>query len=298
MIEELNKLVQDFKKGLKAKGRQQATINSYATDASSFLLYLTENRCPYKEARVLHLNHFIEELEHKKKERQNSLRRKIISIRQFYQHLLEQDLVDSNPFLAHVIPKRNEALPHELCFEDVQNFISAAQEQQNPLKSTRDPAIIALLAIEGLKVTELVALKGSSLLISEKEGTLQVNGLRSRIIELDSISIGLLGKYVAELKRQNLFKSDARLFTALKGKESGKILGQMTRHGMKFLLYEIGEQTDHPKLNTELLRHHAINYQLEKKQNLQAVQSHFGLRQGGNILKHLNKKKLETREST
>ena len=60
---------------------------------------------------------------------------------------------------------------------------------------------------------------------------------------------------------------------------------------MKFLIYEIGESCGYNKLNTELLRHHAINYLLERDGCPEAVRQHLGLKQAGNINKHLKKSK-------
>ena len=43
------------------------------------------------------------------------------------------------------------------------------------------------------------------------------------------------------------------------------------------------------KLNTELLRHYAINFHLELGKSPEDVMEHFGLKQLGNIGKHARK---------
>ena len=93
-------------------------------------------------------------------------------------------------------------------------------------------------------------------------------------------------------------ENNSCLFFALKGKEQKKTFDKITRHGMKFLIYEIGEEAHFNKINTELLRHHAITYLIQKKKTAEAVQKHLGLKQAGNIIKHMNKSKREIHDST
>ena len=184
-----------------------------------------------------------------------------------------------------------------MSFEHIQTLITIAGEHSSAFKSSRDPAIIALLALEGVKVTEIVALKSSDLMLGKEQNSLVISGLRKRVINLDPQTATLLLTYRNFLRESNLAQGPSYLFLALKGKEQKNTLAKITRHGLKFLLYELGAELGCDKLNTELLRHHAINYLLQKKQTLQAVQEHLGLKQGGNIIKHINRNHLENRES-
>ncbi len=296
MITQFNNLLSGFTKYLESKGKQRATINSYKTDTKGFLSFLIENKCDYQKISHPHLYQHTKELRENKGESQNSIRRKTIGIRQFYQYLVAKKIMSSNPLLANAIPKRDESLPEELNLKHIRSFIKTAKKHPSPLKSIRDSAIIALLALEGLKVTEIVALKNSDLILTESKASLMIKGHRKRVVNLDHKTQKLLKDYHVQLKTRGLVKPSSSLFIALKGKEQEKTFEKITRHGMKFLLYEIGEEAGFNKLNTEILRHHAINYLLRKKKTLQAVQNHLGLKQGGNITKHINKNKLESHE--
>jgi hypothetical protein len=67
----------------------------------------------------------------------------------------------------------------------------------------------------------------------------------------------------------------------------------MTRHGLKFVMYELGEKIGISKLNSELLRHHAIRHQLASGKSPEDLMGHLGLRRLGNIARHNAKPVLE-----
>ena len=61
----------------------------------------------------------------------------------------------------------------------------------------------------------------------------------------------------------------------------------MTRHGLKFILYEWGEKAGTKHLNTELLRHFAVTHLLREGRSPEEIMQHLGLRRMGNIAKHI-----------
>ena len=77
-----------------------------------------------------------------------------------------------------------------------------------------------------------------------------------------------------------------QMFCAFKGRDSALQLPSMTRHGLKFALYEIGDKVGIDKLNSETLRHHAVCYLLEKGKTTAEIMEHLGLKRPGNIAKH------------
>jgi hypothetical protein len=61
----------------------------------------------------------------------------------------------------------------------------------------------------------------------------------------------------------------------------------MTRHGLKFILYELGDKAGLAKLNTEQLRHFAVSYLIAEGRTAEEIMLHLGLRRLGNVAKHL-----------
>ncbi len=83
------------------------------------------------------------------------------------------------------------------------------------------------------------------------------------------------------------------LFVSFKGKDGSLVLPKMTRHGLKFLLYELGERFHVPHMNTENLRHYAIEHLLANGWEAEQIMQHLGLRRLGNIAKHIARRKQD-----
>ncbi len=69
-------------------------------------------------------------------------------------------------------------------------------------------------------------------------------------------------------------------------------LGKLSRHGLKFLLYELGEETGIKGLNSEILRHFAVYFLLAKGLEIEEVMNRFGLKRPGIILGHARRMKV------
>ena len=290
-----NEPVQLFKKHLVSSGRELSTVDSYASDIRLFRKFLETKKVKLKKANLSLLEEFTQKLSLEKQESKNSIRRKIISIRQFYKFLYETGEIEENSFTASLIPDRQEQLPELLKEKELSLILKRVEEQESHTKSTRDRALITLLAKEGIKAAELIELKWFDFLKTKESSSLKIRGPRARTIFLEKDSSFCLNEYRKALENQKedtlKVERSGRIFVAFKGKEQNTPSDKITRHGIKFLLYEIGEKSGVPKLNTELLRHYAIQFLLEKKGSLQSVKDHLGLKQAGNILKHIKKSK-------
>ena len=297
-MESFSELITSFKKYLSTSGRGVSTVNSYTSDLKRFASFLKDNKLEYHKLELAHLEDFTNRLKTEKNEGTNSIRRKIISLRQFYKFLSGMNVVEESPFTSSLIPERKETLPALLDDRALKRIFEQAQKHSNPLKSSRDLALISLLSLEGIKVSELIELSWFDFLHGKEVSSLQVRGLKKRTIDLDKKSSLSLKKYYDQLcKEENkeIYPHKNRpIFIGFKGRELETCLNKITRHGMKFLLYDIGLNTGIKKLNTELLRHHAIAHLLERFGNTEAVQGHLGLKRPGNILKHLAKQRQTT----
>ena len=77
------------------------------------------------------------------------------------------------------------------------------------------------------------------------------------------------------------------MFIAFKGRDASFPLPNMTRHGLKFIIYELGEKIGMASLNTEQLRHFAVSHLISLGYAPDQIMAHLGLRRLGNIAKHL-----------
>ena len=113
-------------------------------------------------------------------------------------------------------------------------------------------------------------------------------GSKSRIINLSHESSKRLISYQSQIDQTNL-SNRTKLFISFKGKDKLRSNSNISRHGIKFMLYEIGKQSGIPQLNAEHLRSYAVYFLNKIGRNLEEIQAHLGLRRPGDIAKLIEK---------
>lgn len=283
-----NDYIAEFEKHLKAASKSPSTIESYCRDSKDFLQFIENLGLVIGEVEPETLVAYSNYLNDR--DRENSVRRKIIAIRQFFRFLSEFQQTYESPLDFVPIPERDESLPDGLLNEDIDEIIAVIDSKPSGIKAFRDKAIFFLLAFEGIKANELIKLKWSNIYTSHHTSTLQLQGSKPRTIELSKQSSVAIQKYqiVFDEKLKSFIPEKDLLFVSFKGRDFATVLPQLSRHGLKFLLYEIGESVGIKHLNTELLRHYAIQYQLNLGKTPSEIMAHFGLKRMGNIAKHVH----------
>jgi integrase/recombinase XerD len=287
--------LEGFPENLKTSGKQPSTVESYTRDAARFLEFLQENKIQPGALQPEVLLDYENYLRHDREGRTNSVRRSLIGIRQYFRFLVDTKVLRESPFDTVPLPARDEGLPDQLDEEDVAMLMEAAWASTPPIKAARDRAIVALLGWEGIKASELIHLTWSDLMLTPPSGSLSIPGERSRTIVLGLETVSIMTGYRELFRDWSSRRPEAvsRMFVSFKGRESVVAMPTMTRHGLKFVMYELGEKIGISKLNSELLRHHAIRHQLASGKSPEDLMGHLGLRRLGNIARHNAKPVLE-----
>lgn len=291
-----------FGKALATQGKQPATIESYCRDARQFMQFITDTERLPEHLTPEVLQQFQEHQSISGKSSENSVRRSVIGVRQFFRFLAgEGNNTMRSPFDDAPIPERTDRSPKHSDLLSLERIQEAALAGGPRVKGYRDAAIVALLAYEGVKAGELIELTWRDILFQEQLTTLRIRSQRSRTVCIHPKTEYLLRRYrqayqefMGSLKNT---VTDARMFISFKGKDGSKPIPKMTRHGLKFVLYEIGKKVGIPKLNTELLRHHAVDFLLTNGRGPDEVMAHLGLRRMGNIKKHLTLQQTTLRQN-
>ena len=285
-----------FKKHLRDVGKSKATSESYVQDVEGFMEFLRFAGLEIKSIdakAMLSYQHYLAEV---CQAHHNSIRRSLIGVKQYFRYLELSGQITSSPLEMVAIPDRHDVTPPTLTKDSFTTLQTLVQKQTSVLKCTRDQTILALIGIEGLKISELVQLKQDDLLMGPGIYTLRINGERSRIITLDQKTSGYIASYLEHLDIEKathpaLLNSTA-LILGFRGKESLTPIPSITRHGVKFLLYDLGAKAQLPHLNSETLRQFAMHHHVQKGLSAEALMNHFGLRRIGNLRIHLNQEAL------
>lgn len=154
------------------------TLRNYTSDLEQFRqhLFKFEKRddMPVEEIDRLTIREWMAELhaDHKK----TSVARKLASLRTFFQFLVREGKLESNPAKQVATPKIERKLPNHLSIEDAVRFIETPDI--NTDLGRRDRAIIEFLYATGIRVGELVGVNLAD--IDFRERMVRVTGKRKK----------------------------------------------------------------------------------------------------------------------
>ncbi|MEP6946178.1 MAG: tyrosine recombinase XerC [Acidobacteriota bacterium] len=175
----LNDLLAQFLQHLKyERNLSPHTLRNYASDLDQFRdhLFRVEKRSDIDVAEIdrLTIREWMSGLHegHKK----TSIARKLASLRTFFQFLVREGKLESNPAKLVATPRIERTLPNHLSMEDAVRFIETPDV--NTDLGRRDRAILEFLYATGIRVGELVGINLSD--IDLRERMVRVTGKRKK----------------------------------------------------------------------------------------------------------------------
>ena len=285
-----NLKVTEFRAFMTDQGKQKSTLESYSRDIHNFVNFLSETNTPTGDVGPQVLEEYKSWLM-TRGSKPSSIRRAVIAIRVFFRWLETSGQLHGNPLEDLPVPAHEQIAAREIPEEKISAMLAHAQLGPSSLKGARDKALLLLLSREGLKASELVALKWSHFLCTGESGRLSIVGERSRTIALEAETTEALKSFRKivqnDPRTKTSFGPNSPLFISFKGADARSLIWGITRHGLKFAIYELGESANIKKLNAEQLRHLAMAHKISLGFTPEMVMNHLGLRRIGNIGKHV-----------
>ncbi len=175
----LNDHLQQFQQHLKyERNVSPHTLRNYVSDLEQFrdhLLKIEKRQdIPVADIDRLTIREWMASLhdDHKK----TSVARKLASLRTFFQFLIREGILESNPAKMVATPKIERKLPNHLSMEDAVRFIETPDVTTD--LGRRDRAIIEFLYATGVRVSELVGMDLKD--IDFREKIVRVTGKRKK----------------------------------------------------------------------------------------------------------------------
>lgn len=253
------------------QGRSQNTLQNYRLDLIKFSEFLeTENVEQINNITQQHIQLFLAQLR-EKGYASSTTNRMLSSLRQFFNHLLREEIIDQSPMTLIDSPKKQKHLPDTLSVEQVDAIIDAVDINTN--HGLRDRAIFELMYATGLRVSELTSLKLDELHLSL--GFIQTigKGNKERIIPLGEEASYWLQKYLDEVRFQfnaKSKKSTNAVFLTQRG-------DAFTRQGIwKNLKKYVQLANISTNVTPHTLRHSFATHLLENGADLRMVQELLG----------------------
>jgi len=177
-------------------GLSDNTLNAYGSDLRIFAKWLQKRSL--LEVSQGDISQFLA-LRYKQGISNRSAARILSSLRRFYQYLLRENQVASNPVALIESPHLGRYLPDSLSEEDVEKLL-AAPETSTAL-GFRDRTMLETLYATGLRVSELVGLRMEQL--NFRMGVLRVTGKgnKERLVPIGEEALFWLQEYMLKMRK-------------------------------------------------------------------------------------------------
>lgn len=263
--------IKDYKHYLKIeRGLSENSIINYTLDIQRLLKFLEHQdiaTTPLSIEKEI-LQQFIFEIAKLVNPRSQS--RIISGLKSFFNYLVFEDYRESNPMELIESPKIGRKLPDTLSVEEIDLII--AQIDLGKPEGERNRAIIETLYGCGLRVSELITLKKSSLFFDEGYISVTGKGDKQRFVPIGGTTQKYINIYTSEIRNHIDIKKghEDTLFLNRRGR-------QLTRAMIFTIIKRLVEKAGiHKQVSPHTFRHSFATHLLENGADLRAIQLMLG----------------------
>lgn len=264
--------IKGFKSFLKLeKGLSASSIVAYLSDVEKMDQFMELNHpdLALREIKLIHLRSFINWIAEIGISARSQAR--IISgIKAFYNYLLLEDIVRENPTELLVSPKLSRKLPTVLSIDEINLMI--AQIDLSKGEGQRNKAMLETLYGSGLRVSELVDLKLSHLLMDQGFVRVIGKGNKERIVPIGGESKRQINLYLEHYRRKMTIRKEAEDILFL-NRRGNKLTRNMVFTIIKELCLKAGIDKN---VSPHTFRHSFATHLVEGGADLRAVQEMLG----------------------
>ena len=197
-----------------------------------------------------------------------TVNRKLSSLRSFYRFLLKRRLIDLDPMLKVVGPKKQKTLPSFLRVQEMDRLLDECSPSEG-FEGVRDRLILEMFYAIGMRLSELIGLNDADVDFSAK--LLKVTGKRNkqRLIPFGEELWGDLLEYV-KIRNEALPDRDCALFVR---KDGGRMYPELVYRLVRRNLSKVATLK---KKSPHVLRHTFATAMLNGNAELQAVKELLG----------------------
>ena len=263
----MNERIQEYIDYLKIEKRQSLnTVVAYRRDMVCFASYFSKDKLETITTRDI--RSFLLKLREDGLA-SSTVARYLSSIKSFYRYLFTENLIPENPAEILESPRPWRKLPDVMSVTEVDTLL-AAPDTGTPI-GLRDHAMLELLYATGLRVSELVAVKGSDMNLEVGYLRSLGKGAKERVVPLGDAAREAVNLYKLKGRPALLNgRSSAELFVSRRGR-------RMTRQGFWKILRQytvkVGIRT---LVSPHMLRHAFATHLLERGADLRSVQQMLG----------------------
>ncbi|WP_394498261.1 tyrosine recombinase XerC [Shewanella sp. ENK2] len=189
------------------------------------------------------------------------------SLKQFFEFLVREQVIKTNPAKTLHAPKQAKPLPKNMDLDAVSHLLDI--DADDPL-SKRDKAIMELFYSSGLRLAELASLNVADIDLSQNEVKVMGKGSKQRVVPIGKMALAAINVWCE--CRHDLVKADTgdALFVSQQGK-------RLSHRSIQLRMKKWGQtQSLSAKVHPHKLRHSFATHMLESSADLRAVQELLG----------------------
>jgi integrase/recombinase XerC len=262
--------VQDFTVYLQTEKKYSLlTVQAYSQDLEQFFLYLSSNYSitAISDIAHLHIRGWLADLSGNNLS-PRSIRRKISTLKSFFNYQIKQNCLTATPMMKIVAPKMAKRLPsfvHEKGMADLQTHYTFPSD----FKGSTDALLIEILYQTGIRRSELIQLKSSAIDPYLKQIKVLGKGNKERIIPIHDSLLDKIKQYQQYKQECDVPVSDALLCLP-----SGKPLYAKYVYLVVHQYLTAGTTID--KRSPHVLRHSFATHLLNQGADLNAIKELLG----------------------
>ncbi|MEY6432470.1 site-specific tyrosine recombinase XerD [Thioalkalicoccus limnaeus] len=251
------------------RGLSANTLSAYQSDLRAFAVWLSHTHGRrLAAARRDDLLDYLKDLSIAGR-KPRSVARRLSCLRQFYQHLLRQQVICEDPSAQVEAPRLGRPLPRTLTEAEVEALLAAPNPDEPA--GHRDRTMLEILYASGLRVSELVGLTPEQVSLTQGLVRIQGKGGRERLVPLGEEALTWLRDYWHG-PRQEILAGRTSLFLFPTGRSE-----RMTRQAfwLSIKRYALLAGIAKP-LSPHTLRHAFATHLLNHGADLRVVQMLLG----------------------
>jgi len=266
----MNGLVENFLDFISyEKGLSKNTQLSYKNDLLKFINYLYQKN--FANFNSLKRNDIRDYLFKLKSDglKSSSIARQIISIKKFFEYLLNEGLISEDPSALINSPKKWKTIPETLSVNEVSSLLSYISNIKKYRHAFRDKVIIELAYACGLRVSEIVNLQINSIYFEESYIQVTGKGQKDRLIPVNKTTLSMIDEYI-NTERTKFSSNSIFLFISQHKKP-------LTRQRIwQIIKLHIRNAGIIKNVSPHTLRHSFATHILENGGSLRAIQEMLG----------------------
>ena len=248
-------------------GLSRNTILAYRADVIDFNFWLKEKDVAISEVCESLISDYFVFV--RKSLKISTLNRKISAIKKFYLWMDREKHISTNPSSRIKGLKFSQKLAFVLTENQLANLFSIPNTETS--NGLRDRTILELMYASGLRVSELVGLKYTDCLLSEKAILVSGKGRKERVVPFGDEAVFWIEKYLSS-SRPKLLKNKSSDFFFV-GKGGGRLSRQFIWKLVRKLGAQIGLKND---CTPHTFRHTFATHLLNNGADLRAIQLLLG----------------------